>query len=148
MWSCPPHMHLWQSGQLRLPLKQLSLISLVRIQLGVQVLWCASVHHNILRKLNKMTPCLASTPSVAIGCRREGLEVPSRKCFQFAPLVQLAEHLTLNQYVPGSSPGWCTTILRMTTSGRRECGLVTFTIPSPGPKRALQDICPYIVTAF
>ena len=26
----------------------------------------------------------------------------------FAPLAQLVEHLTLNQGVPGSSPGWVT----------------------------------------
>jgi hypothetical protein len=28
----------------------------------------------------------------------------------FGPLAQLVEHLTLNQLVPGSSPGWLTSI--------------------------------------
>ncbi len=36
----------------------------------------------------------------------------------FAPLAQLVEQLTLNQWVQGSSPWWCTMLLARWSSGQ------------------------------
>ena len=45
---------------------------------------------------------------------------------QDAPLAQLAEHLTLNQRVPGSSPGGCTTSRRAVPVGEIPTGPLSF----------------------
>src|SRR5688500_7872396 len=52
----------------------------------------------------------ALSPAVPIVARRRRLDTPPGAAkvrrLSAAPLAQLAEQLTLNQRVPGSSPGW------------------------------------------
>ena len=67
--------------------------------------------------------------------RSTGKEKPDDHSKQDAPLAQLAEQLTLNQWVPGSSPGGCTTGKTASGSRQREPGAVLLcaTIRPPCP---------------
>ena len=40
------------------------------------------------------------------------MQTQSGKKVGYAPLAQMVEQLTLNQWVLGSSPRWCTTLAR------------------------------------
>jgi hypothetical protein len=64
--------------------------------------------------------------------RSTGKEKPGDHSKKDAPLAQLAEQLTLNQWVPGSSPGGCTIGKAASCSRKRRQGAVLFCPPRFG----------------
>lgn len=61
--------------------------------------------------------------------RSTGKKKPEDGSKEDAPLAQLAEQLTLNQWVPGSSPGGCTTGKTAPVCGNTNRGC--FVLPAP-----------------
>ena len=51
---------------------------------------------------------LGGRPPGKISCRRHKAQNTLRSVLVYAPLAQMVEQLTLNQWVLGSSPRWCT----------------------------------------